>query len=72
MNGTTIGDRQSSETMPARRPSGLARLVALMAAHRDNLATPNGQPRLLEQRQIDQIVDGLSAEPRRRAQAGQH
>lgn len=72
MGGTSTNAQTLPEVGPPRRPSGLARLVALMAAHRDSLATADGGPRPLEQCQIDRIVDGLSGEPRRRGQAGQH
>ena len=72
MDTTTAGARLSPDSTPARRNSDLMRLVALMSAHRDRLATPHGDPVPLEQRQIDSIVARLSAEPRRRVQAGQH
>lgn len=72
MNTTTAGARQSPDSTPARRPTDLTRLVALMAAHRDSVATPTGSPEPLEQHRIDSIVARLTAEPRRRVQAGQH
>ncbi len=72
MNTITAGARRTSESTPVRRPSDLTRLVALMAAHRDSLATPTGSPEPLEQHRIDSIVARLTAEPRRRVQAGQH
>jgi hypothetical protein len=72
MDTTTAGARLSPDSTPARRNSDLMRLVALMSAHRDSLATPHGDPVPLEQGQIDSIVARLSAEPRRRVQAGQH
>lgn len=72
MGGTNTNARVLPETGSPCRPPGLVRLVALMAAHRDSLASPDGGPQPLEQGQIDRIVEGLSAEPRRRVQAGQH
>jgi hypothetical protein len=72
MSTTTAGARLSPDSPPPRRNGDLTRLVALMAAHRDSLATPDGDPVPLEQRQIDSIVARLTAEPRRRVQAGQH
>jgi hypothetical protein len=55
-----------TETASVRRPAGLVLQVALMAAHRDSVATAHGRPAPLEQRHIERIVDGLSAAPVRR------
>lgn len=60
MDGFTLDDAQAPERLPARRPSDLVRLVALMAAHRDSVATPHGRPVPLEQHQVDSIVARLS------------
>lgn len=67
MDGITIVAGLSPDTASARRPTGLALQVALMAAHRDSLATPHGRPAPLEQRHIERIADGLASSPVRRA-----
>jgi hypothetical protein len=72
MDMTIARTAATPATDQSRRPFGLARQVALMAAHRDSIATPRGIPLPLEQHRIDTIVDRLAARPVRRPQAGQH
>ncbi len=67
MDGVITAARVSPEIVPVRRPAGLVLQVALMAAHRDSLATPHGRPAPLEQRHIERIADGLATTPVRRA-----
>lgn len=67
MDGISTMAAPPPETASVRRPAGLVLQVALMAAHRDSLATSHGRPAPLEQRHIERIVDGLSFAPVRRA-----
>jgi hypothetical protein len=62
MTASILTPRGTPGEQAAYRPSGLARQVALMAAHRDSLATPHGAAVPLEQHHIDAIADRLSVE----------